>query len=227
MAVKFEEFLLVCLPFSLICFVCFSISDFDSDNMEMELGNALFKHLLFVIWDTMFTFSWPGFSFWRKKNDPSISILSSEDERGPPSVHSSSSSHQSEGMDTYDLEQVNNIFRKLSLERYSMSAGAETHTGIKAKSDADLQTPSALCLCVLVQAVPPVSFLLLQTQRVPEAGAGAVTARRQPAEGHQTDRWQRQRDLHLVCPVWVQRREGGATRGPPPNVCMSSTSWMF
>ncbi|XP_040918614.1 caspase recruitment domain-containing protein 11 isoform X2 [Toxotes jaculatrix] len=37
--------------------------------------------------------------------------------RGPPSVHSSSSSHQSEGMDTYDLEQVNNIFRKLSLER--------------------------------------------------------------------------------------------------------------
>uniref|UniRef100_A0A671WL87 Caspase recruitment domain family, member 11 n=1 Tax=Sparus aurata TaxID=8175 RepID=A0A671WL87_SPAAU len=35
----------------------------------------------------------------------------------PPSVHSSSSSHQSEGMDTYDLEQVNNILRKLSLER--------------------------------------------------------------------------------------------------------------
>ncbi|XP_042360139.1 caspase recruitment domain-containing protein 11 isoform X2 [Plectropomus leopardus] len=40
-----------------------------------------------------------------------------EVQRGPPSVHSSSSSHQSEGMDTYDLEQVNNIFRKLSLER--------------------------------------------------------------------------------------------------------------
>ncbi|KAM9393722.1 caspase recruitment domain-containing protein 11 isoform 2-T2 [Pholidichthys leucotaenia] len=40
-----------------------------------------------------------------------------EDECGPPSVHSSSSSHQSEGMDTYDLEQVNSIFRKLSLER--------------------------------------------------------------------------------------------------------------
>ncbi|XP_072299870.1 caspase recruitment domain-containing protein 11 [Eucyclogobius newberryi] len=37
--------------------------------------------------------------------------------RGPPSVHSSSSSHQSENMDTYDLEQVNNIFRKYSLER--------------------------------------------------------------------------------------------------------------
>ncbi|GAA6226018.1 caspase recruitment domain-containing protein 11 [Lates japonicus] len=54
-----------------------SLTDFDSDNMEMEFG----------------------------------------DERGPPSVHSSSSSHQSEGMDTYDLEQVNNIFRKLSLER--------------------------------------------------------------------------------------------------------------
>ncbi|XP_013868318.1 caspase recruitment domain-containing protein 11 isoform X2 [Austrofundulus limnaeus] len=40
-----------------------------------------------------------------------------EGEDGPNSVISSSSSHQSEGMDTYDLEQVNNIFRKLSLER--------------------------------------------------------------------------------------------------------------
>ncbi|KAF7651407.1 hypothetical protein LDENG_00111370 [Lucifuga dentata] len=55
-----------------------SLSDFDSDNMEMEFE---------------------------------------EEVRGPPSVHSSSSSHQSEGMDSYDLEQVNNIFRKLSLER--------------------------------------------------------------------------------------------------------------
>ncbi|XP_051995893.1 caspase recruitment domain-containing protein 11-like isoform X2 [Xyrauchen texanus] len=36
---------------------------------------------------------------------------------GPSSIHSSSSSHQSETMDTYDLEQVNNIFRKFSLER--------------------------------------------------------------------------------------------------------------
>ncbi|XP_056262600.1 caspase recruitment domain-containing protein 11 [Pseudoliparis swirei] len=36
---------------------------------------------------------------------------------GPPSLHSSSSSHQSEGMDCYDLEQVTSIFRKLSLER--------------------------------------------------------------------------------------------------------------
>ncbi|XP_029363806.1 caspase recruitment domain-containing protein 11 isoform X2 [Echeneis naucrates] len=40
-----------------------------------------------------------------------------DEERGPPSVHSSSSSHPSEGMDTYDLEQVKSIFRKLSLER--------------------------------------------------------------------------------------------------------------
>uniref|UniRef100_A0A8C7XMG7 Caspase recruitment domain family, member 11 n=1 Tax=Oryzias sinensis TaxID=183150 RepID=A0A8C7XMG7_9TELE len=38
-------------------------------------------------------------------------------EDGPNSVISSSSSHQSEGLDSYDLEQVNNIFRKLSLER--------------------------------------------------------------------------------------------------------------
>lgn len=45
--------------------------------------------------------------------------LSVEDEaqQGPPSIHSSSSSYQSEGMDMYDLEQVNKIFRKLSLER--------------------------------------------------------------------------------------------------------------
>ncbi|XP_045569581.1 caspase recruitment domain-containing protein 11 [Salmo salar] len=39
------------------------------------------------------------------------------DTRGPPSLHSSSSSHQSECLDSYDLETVNNIFRKLSLER--------------------------------------------------------------------------------------------------------------
>ncbi|KAF0032457.1 hypothetical protein F2P81_014747 [Scophthalmus maximus] len=44
-----------------------------------------------------------------------------EVQRGPPSVHSSSSSHQSEGMDSYELEQVNSIFRKLSLERNSSS----------------------------------------------------------------------------------------------------------
>ncbi|XP_053708161.1 caspase recruitment domain-containing protein 11 isoform X2 [Synchiropus splendidus] len=55
-----------------------SLSDVDSDNMEMEFD---------------------------------------EGQCGPPSVDSSSSSHQSEGMDTYDLEQVNSIFRKLSLER--------------------------------------------------------------------------------------------------------------
>ncbi|PNI35193.1 CARD11 isoform 2 [Pan troglodytes] len=36
---------------------------------------------------------------------------------GPSSVHSSSSSHQSEGLDAYDLEQVNLMFRKFSLER--------------------------------------------------------------------------------------------------------------
>ncbi|XP_010217022.1 PREDICTED: caspase recruitment domain-containing protein 11 [Tinamus guttatus] len=36
---------------------------------------------------------------------------------GAPSVHSSSSSHQSEGLDAYDLEHVSSIFRKFSLER--------------------------------------------------------------------------------------------------------------
>ncbi|XP_043945038.1 caspase recruitment domain-containing protein 11 isoform X2 [Protopterus annectens] len=36
---------------------------------------------------------------------------------GPPSIHSSSSSHQSEGLDAYDLDQVTSFFRKFSLER--------------------------------------------------------------------------------------------------------------
>ncbi|KAK4813578.1 hypothetical protein QYF61_011807 [Mycteria americana] len=36
---------------------------------------------------------------------------------GAPSVHSSSSSHQSEGLEAYELEHVNSIFRKFSLER--------------------------------------------------------------------------------------------------------------
>lgn len=48
---------------------------------------------------------------------PPLPPAEEEVRRGPPSVHSSSSSHQSEGMETYDLEQVNSIFRKLSLER--------------------------------------------------------------------------------------------------------------
>ncbi|XP_005743523.1 caspase recruitment domain-containing protein 11 [Pundamilia nyererei] len=84
-----------------------SISDFDSDNMEMEL----------------------------------------EDERGPPSVHSSSSSHQSEGMDTYDLEQVNNIFRKLSLERPfrpSLSSFSRLSGSLKPVQELSLQGDNLL-----------------------------------------------------------------------------------
>ncbi|XP_026785755.1 caspase recruitment domain-containing protein 11 isoform X2 [Pangasianodon hypophthalmus] len=45
------------------------------------------------------------------------SVTDDTDTQGPPSINSSSSSHQSEGIDSYDLEQVNNIFRKFSLER--------------------------------------------------------------------------------------------------------------
>ncbi|KAI4822377.1 hypothetical protein KUCAC02_007929 [Chaenocephalus aceratus] len=55
----------------------------------------------------------------RSLSDFDSDTMEFEDEA--PSVHSSSSSHQSEGMDSYDLEQVNNIFRKLSLERISGS----------------------------------------------------------------------------------------------------------
>ncbi|KAM9493288.1 caspase recruitment domain-containing protein 11 isoform 2-T2 [Clarias gariepinus] len=50
-------------------------------------------------------------------SDGDCADLEDTDTYGPPSIHSSSSSHQSEGMDSYDLEQVNNIFRKFSLER--------------------------------------------------------------------------------------------------------------
>uniref|UniRef100_A0A8C9XYW1 Caspase recruitment domain family member 11 n=1 Tax=Sander lucioperca TaxID=283035 RepID=A0A8C9XYW1_SANLU len=57
--------------------------------------NSIFNSILFIV------------SNHNNKDEP----------HGPPSIHSSSSSHQSEGMDSYDLEQVNNIFRKLSLER--------------------------------------------------------------------------------------------------------------
>lgn len=48
---------------------------------------------------------------------------------GPPSVHSSSSSHQSEGLDAYDLEQVNLMFRKFSLERYCGRGSGEPVLG--------------------------------------------------------------------------------------------------
>ncbi|XP_068193733.1 caspase recruitment domain-containing protein 11 isoform X2 [Antennarius striatus] len=60
---------------------------------------------------------------------------------GTPSVHSSSSSHQSEGMDTYDLEQVNNIFRQFSLERPfrpSLSSFSRINSSLKAVQELSL-----------------------------------------------------------------------------------------
>lgn len=97
-------------------------------------------------------------------------------------------------MDTYDLEQVNNIFRKLSLERYRTHTNTLTRTRIAVM-------PALLMKAACVQAISSVSVLLLKGQLLPEAGAGAVTAERQPAEGHHAGWWQRQRDLHLICPV--------------------------
>ncbi|XP_043956643.1 caspase recruitment domain-containing protein 11 isoform X3 [Gambusia affinis] len=82
----------------------YSLSDFDSDNMEMECD-------------------------------------------GPNSVISSSSSHQSEGMDTYDLEQVNNIFRKFSLERPfrpSLSSFSRISSTIKPVQEVALQGDNLL-----------------------------------------------------------------------------------
>lgn len=57
---------------------------------------------------------WDSFSFLLLFSDDSHDRQS----HGAPSVHSSSSSHQSEGLDAYELEHVNSIFRKFSLERY-------------------------------------------------------------------------------------------------------------
>ncbi|XP_053552728.1 caspase recruitment domain-containing protein 11 [Bombina bombina] len=65
-----------------------------------------------------------------KENTPTRSLVDEDNDsselddefqerysHGPPSIHSSSSSHQSESLDSFDLEQVSSIFRKLSLER--------------------------------------------------------------------------------------------------------------
>uniref|UniRef100_A0A667Y4J2 Caspase recruitment domain family member 11 n=1 Tax=Myripristis murdjan TaxID=586833 RepID=A0A667Y4J2_9TELE len=74
-------------------------------------------------------------------------IHKDEVQRGPPSVHSSSSSHQSEGMDSYDLEQVNNIFRKLSLERPfrpSLSSFTRVSSTLKPVQELSLQGENLL-----------------------------------------------------------------------------------
>ncbi|XP_063286289.1 caspase recruitment domain-containing protein 11 [Pelobates fuscus] len=65
-----------------------------------------------------------------REDAPAYSLLDEDDDSlelddefqdryhyGPPSINSSSSSHQSENFDSFDLEQVGSIFRKLSLER--------------------------------------------------------------------------------------------------------------
>ncbi|XP_031422220.1 caspase recruitment domain-containing protein 11 isoform X3 [Clupea harengus] len=65
----------------------------------------------------------------------------------PPSIHSSSSSHQSEGMDSYDLEQVNNIFRKFSLERPfrpSVTSFTQISSTVRPIQDVSLQGDSLL-----------------------------------------------------------------------------------
>uniref|UniRef100_A0A3P8VB21 Caspase recruitment domain family member 11 n=1 Tax=Cynoglossus semilaevis TaxID=244447 RepID=A0A3P8VB21_CYNSE len=70
-----------------------------------------------------------------------------EMQRGPPSVNSSSSSYQSEGMDTYDLEQVNNLFRKLSLERPfrpSLSSFSRVSSSLKPVQEVSLKGDNLL-----------------------------------------------------------------------------------
>uniref|UniRef100_A0A8C4FRS8 Caspase recruitment domain family member 11 n=1 Tax=Denticeps clupeoides TaxID=299321 RepID=A0A8C4FRS8_9TELE len=97
------------------------------------------------------------------KLHPSLSLLLSEmaisDEdgdrfsHGPPSVHSSSSSYQSEGMDSYDLDQVNNIFRKLSLERPfrpSLSSFSRISSTLRPIQELSIQGESLLSELTLV-----------------------------------------------------------------------------
>ncbi|XP_063041227.1 caspase recruitment domain-containing protein 11 isoform X2 [Engraulis encrasicolus] len=65
----------------------------------------------------------------------------------PPSIHSSSSSHQSEGMDSYDLEQVNSIFRKFSLERPfrpSVTSFTQVSCALRPIQDISMQGDSLL-----------------------------------------------------------------------------------
>ncbi|XP_028825037.1 caspase recruitment domain-containing protein 11 [Denticeps clupeoides] len=72
---------------------------------------------------------------------------------GPPSVHSSSSSYQSEGMDSYDLDQVNNIFRKLSLERPfrpSLSSFSRISSTLRPIQELSIQGESLLSELTLV-----------------------------------------------------------------------------
>ncbi|KAJ3601439.1 hypothetical protein NHX12_032407 [Muraenolepis orangiensis] len=66
---------------------------------------------------------------------------------GPPSIHSSSSSHQSEGLDSYDLEQVNTILRKLSLERpfrLSLSSFTRVSSSLKQVQELSLKGDTLL-----------------------------------------------------------------------------------
>ena len=98
---------------------------------------------------------------------PPVPSLEDEAQRGPPSVHSSSSSHQSESMDTYDLEQVNNFFRTLSLERWETL----TYTRIAIRV-----YPRLTCEFVCKQALSSISVFLLESQLLPQACAGAVSA---------------------------------------------------
>ncbi|CAF91640.1 unnamed protein product, partial [Tetraodon nigroviridis] len=81
-----------------------------------------------------------SFSILDFDSDTMDTEFEDEVQQGPPSLHSSSSSYQSEGMDMYDLEQVNKIFRKLSLERPfrpSLSSFSRVSSSLKAGTAAD------------------------------------------------------------------------------------------
>lgn len=82
-------------------------------------------------------------------------------------------------------------------------------------------------MSVCVQAVPSVSVLLLKSQLLSETGAGSVVKRWQPSEGHHPGWWQWERDFYLSCAAWVQRWEGGASRGSPPPAGINTLQCSF
>lgn len=124
-----------------------------------------------------------------------------------------------------------NRWTRTTWSRSTISSGNSLWRGTKHSLTQELPSeflvyPRSTCEFVCLQAVSSVSDLLLEGQLLPEAGAGAVSAGRRPAEGHHTGGRQRQRDFHLLRPVGFSCRESGATRGPPPPAGEKFSHWI-
>lgn len=114
---------------------------------------------------------------------------------GPPSIHSSSSSHQSESLDAYDLEQVNLMFRKFSLERYcghgkgeaglGAETGGEGHSPLRSPTQGtihvtlELESPGPRILLSINQRLCPLTLDQAQRGRGLPRPHSLVEARKQ------------------------------------------------